>query len=568
MTVMTTPAQAHESAVPAAAPTSTAPLLLTLAWSLNTSGVTTWAARLVNALADRGRDVTFLYHPDRSAHAELPIAFHPKVSVVRASDLPPLRSDEDALHRFIPRYRDLIARMADRAGSPVVVSPNDFESSYGILGAISMQEPDLVRVIGWQHTDTEYATRVQLGYEPMLQAMVGVSGHIGRTLRERLPHRAGDIHELPYGVPVPPIPVRRDRPQRRPLRLIYTGRMDHQQKRITALIHLSDELERRGIDHRLQLLGDGPASDMVDRACSTRPFVRRLPAVPPEQVLTLLDRADAFVLGSGFEGLSVSMIEAMARGCVPIVTAVRSGASQAVEDGVSGFLTSPGPEADEPVVGRALADAVERYLAADPRQLSLAAWETARARFSMEVHAAAAERVFAHAAAAAPRPWPATTPCMFSAPNPGAQAVPGYAPDRLRRLLRMLVGKRVAFHATGRHTIELAPVLARSPATIVGFIDDDPALHGTRLWGWPIASVERAAADLGASDVIISSWMFQESIYEKTRAIYERQGITLHRLYADSSLQPASTGVTTTPKVALEDDPRWQALAQPAATRS
>ena len=96
------------------------------------------------------------------------------------------------------------------------------------------------------------------------------------------------------------------------IRLIYTGRIEHEQKRILALAHLSDELTRRVIAHQITAVGDGPAMRAFDSAIASRPHIRRLPPQSPARIAQLLSEHDAFILPSRYEGLSVSMLEAMA----------------------------------------------------------------------------------------------------------------------------------------------------------------------------------------------------------------------------------------------------------------
>ena len=84
-------------------------------------------------------------------------------------------------------------------------------------------------------------------------------------------------------------------------------------------------------------------------------------------------------------------------------------------------------------------------------------------------------------------------------------------------------------HGTGRHTRQLIEVLTRSPATIVAFTDLDRQRHGRTLCDRPIVDPGEAATT-GATDVVISSWINQQSIWGR-RAEYERQGLAVHRLY-------------------------------------
>jgi len=56
----------------------------------------------------------------------------------------------------------------------------------------------------------------------------------------------------------------------------------------------------------------------------------------PYQVQKLWQTADVCVLVSEYEGTSVSMLEAMAAGCVPVVTKV-SGTADVIQPGINGF---------------------------------------------------------------------------------------------------------------------------------------------------------------------------------------------------------------------------------------
>ncbi len=60
-------------------------------------------------------------------------------------------------------------------------------------------------------------------------------------------------------------------------------------------------------------------------------------------VTPYLKEADVYVSTSVSEGMSNALLEAMSRGVMPVVSRV-SGADDLVEEGVSGFLFSPGDE--------------------------------------------------------------------------------------------------------------------------------------------------------------------------------------------------------------------------------
>jgi hypothetical protein len=125
--------------------------------------------------------------------------------------------------------------------------------------------------------------------------------------------------------------------------------------------------------------------------------------------------------------------------------------------------------------------------------------------------------------------------CAFSSAGvtasfSGSGSVPPDGPDRLKSLLARLGGRQIVVHGVGQHTLQLASVYASCPARIVAFADDDRRHHRSSLWNWPIIAPGSASAS-GATDVVISSWMHQDAIWNR-RGIYESQGLRVHRIYA------------------------------------
>lgn len=513
-------------------PNARAGMVIALPGGLVAGGVQVWALRLANGLAERGRAVTLIVHRARDDQAGLAAVVHPGVRVVDLSYLPRLEDAGGDLSTFIPPYRAAVDQMHTATGQPVIASPNLLGDCYGIFASIVCQSPDRLRIVGWQHSPIPYDGRILEYYEPVVSRFVPVSEFMAAALRARLPHRAGDVRTLHCGADA----AKEPREVRRSggggsLRMIYVGRMENDLKRVVALVHMADALAARGVDHELTLVGDGPAAAEVDALARTRPSMKRLPAMAPHEVAGLLSSHDVLVLGSRIEGLSLSMLEAMGQGCVPVVVRTPSGVSEVIEHGVNGVLVETPEHADVRQVGAAMARGVASFSAASLAAMSAAAWKTVTSRFSMTRHLAFVEALIDQVANTQPLQWPVARPCAFTA-APGALgsgAVPADGAARLRLLLGSLDGRRVVLHGTGRHTLELAPVLTEFMDRIVGFTDDDPSRHGGRLLTLPIVGA-RAAATLHATDVVISSWMNQDLIWAR-RDQYEQAGLRVHRLY-------------------------------------
>ncbi|MGE3107840.1 MAG: glycosyltransferase [Phycisphaerales bacterium] len=534
-----------------------APVMIMLPGGFSLGGMSTWAIRLAGALS-RGaggvprRRVVVVTHDADASESPLGVAAEAAgIDVINLGGLPSLRAAAGDLRAFVPAYRDVVERLSRRAGMPCVVCPNSLGDAYGIAAAISMTHPEILRVVGWQHSDIAYDTQVLAHYEPLLSAFVGVSTHITERLRTRLARRAGDVYWVPYGVEVgEPRAVDAGASglgsAGRPIRLVYTGRLEHEQKRIGALLRLPEALAGLGVASELTLVGDGPAGAEVAGAIARtrRGLPGRLRLVDPaspDRVNEYLDSAEVFVLASRYEGLSVSMLEAMARGCVPVVTHVDSGAGDAIRHGESGLLARAPADASDEEVARSIAREIAGMVRVPGslRRMSIAASRAVRERFNLERHAALVSEVLDRVAASEPRAWPSDRACAFSASGAtGSGSVPADAGARLRGVLAQIAReskesgpgeRRVIVHGAGRHTIELGSVLAEAAVPIVGIADDDPAKWGTRLLGWRVCSPAEAAQS-GATDVIISSWLHADAVYGR-RAVYERCGVRVHHLY-------------------------------------
>ncbi len=128
--------------------------------------------------------------------------------------------------------------------------------------------------------------------------------------------------------------------------LVFVGRQTETKGFFDMLEVMHDLLEKTGrAKMRLLLVGCAPASEVARRASALlglKDFVKDYGVVHDRTALfTVLLEAHLLILPSYREGLPLTVLEAMAAGCVPLVTAV-GGIPEAVQDGYSGILVPPG----------------------------------------------------------------------------------------------------------------------------------------------------------------------------------------------------------------------------------
>ena len=259
------------------------------------------------------------------------------------------------MRRFAVTYRRTL---------PGVIVPNYGTGTYAVCALLSQRYASRLRVIGFAHTDEpEYYDHLRY-YEPIIHRFVAVSETIRDRLADRLPHRAADIEVRPYGVVLPPPRAHAYSAAGEPIRLLYAGRLVEKQKRISDLLRLVAELGARGTDFTLAVAGEGDDAAPFAQGVAALPAdVRRritlLGRLPHAEMEALWNASDVCVLTSAYEGCSISMLEAMAHGCVPVVTAV-SGARMIVREGANGYTAPVGDVA-------ALATAIGRLARARER---------------------------------------------------------------------------------------------------------------------------------------------------------------------------------------------------------
>jgi glycosyltransferase involved in cell wall biosynthesis len=519
-------------------------MLIILPAHLQVSGVTTWAVRAIRGLRERSIPAGLIVH---TAKGESVPAFLAPYVLGVVENAPPINQLNGNLDDLIPVYLRAIKAMHAITNRPVLVSPNLHGDCHGAIAIISQQHPELIRSVCWIHSDNEYELAVARRYEPILHGFLPVSKELESFTRRSIPSRKSDIFHLPHCVEIEPACSVREPMSDRRINIIYAGRLDEHQKRISTLPHLARQLNERAIDFDFRIVGDGPEMDSLTHATQSIPNVHIVGPVPLDEMSDHLGWADVWVLPSRFEGQSVAMLEALASGCLPIVTTVRSGASDAIIDGPlekqTGLCIDADWDTPVEIIAERMCDAIEHAQSLDTQTIARNAHALIRERHSIDLHINLIESLIAHAVAQPDRTWPKHLRASYSAkPNELDGSTPPDAAHRITKALESLAGKKTLIYCSGQHTKDVGSSINNSPANIIGIIDDDPNKRGSELLGYPIYTPEMIPT-LGATDLVISSWIYEDTIWSKHEAI-ESLGIRVHRLYPPEPADPSIDSVT------------------------
>jgi glycosyltransferase involved in cell wall biosynthesis len=168
----------------------------------------------------------------------------------------------------------------------------------------------------------------------------------------------------------------------------FAGRLERV-KGADLLLQAWSELDHRGA--WLALGGGGPERKQLEALAGANPTIRFLG--PMADTAPLYAAADLAVVPSRSEGLSNTLLEAMASGLAVVATAV-GGNSEVVEDGRTGRLVAPDP----PALAAALASLMNAPTIR--ARLGQAAASAVRARYDLKTTASAYEALYRRLAAA------------------------------------------------------------------------------------------------------------------------------------------------------------------------
>lgn len=216
------------------------------------------------------------------------------------------------------------------------------------------------------------------------QRLVTVAPGLLDDLRKRKVAEEARMTCIPNGVPVyPPRTQRNDSAD--PLSIIYVGRLEQEQKNIFAIPKILESVIRAGVSIQIDIVGDGPdAARLRGMLESSGANWTMSGLLSREDTIRRMQAADVLLMPSRYEGLPMTLLEAMSCGMVPVVSRLEGSTDVVVEHGVSGFLVNT---LDDSSFSEALIRlAKDRILLTT---MSLSAQETIRARFSIEFMASA-----------------------------------------------------------------------------------------------------------------------------------------------------------------------------------
>ncbi len=211
-----------------------------------------------------------------------------------------------------------------------------------IVAALGIESFDFMRYvpsdclrIAMVQSDDPGLYRYVSTYAEWIDVVVAVSLEIYRRTTEAIGSNRASVSYQPYGVPMPEAaatPIRANA-----LRVLYLGRVEEEQKRIGLMMRIMRKTLESDCAIQWTVAGDGDLLPGMRKEFADQPEeVTCLGPVPYAEVPGLFKRHDVYFLCSNYEGLPLSLLEAMGGGLVPVVSDLPSGISEVV-DSINGI---------------------------------------------------------------------------------------------------------------------------------------------------------------------------------------------------------------------------------------
>ncbi|HOK78517.1 MAG TPA: glycosyltransferase [Verrucomicrobiota bacterium] len=199
------------------------------------------------------------------------------------------------------------------------------------------------RRIGVLHTDTPGLASWLRQLRGLVDGALCVSRPLLDLVRRELPELGEERTAwLPYPVAREQTEAAQQPMASRPIVLGFAGRLSFEQKRVDRFPLLIEALDQLKVDFRFEFLGDGPQGTWLKRQFLNDPRVKFHGRLSGSDYWDVLRTWDAIVFVSDYEGLPISLIEAMAVGVLPVMPSVGSGADPYVRDVREDLLYPPG----------------------------------------------------------------------------------------------------------------------------------------------------------------------------------------------------------------------------------
>ena len=119
--------------------------------------------------------------------------------------------------------------------------------------------------------------------------------------------------------------------------LLYVGRLEYNQKKVIRILHLWKELENKYPDWNLIIVGDGPEKESLIKYTESN-NLQRVEFKGFKNPIEYYRKCPIILMTSDYEGLPLTLIEAISFGTIPIVYESFTSIHDIIKNGENGII--------------------------------------------------------------------------------------------------------------------------------------------------------------------------------------------------------------------------------------
>lgn len=289
-------------------------------------GVETWTFKMAAQLQRKGYNTAFI---TKSA-AELEI----KPEGIKVIELHNLTLEKDKIQKCM----DTIY-----AHLPCTIICNFPQWIFAAACMAKKLSPEDIHTVAVVHNDEDLYYNAYTKLKDYIDLCLVISSRTCKKLVERgFPEEK--IKLLQWDVPMKKQLKRGYSDPGEPVRIGYAGRLVTTAKRVDLLIRVAERLDQKGCDYILEIAGSGSYEENMRQQIQSLNLQHRIILsgfLKRNLIPQFWERQDIMISCSEREGHSISQVEAMASGAVPVITDT-SGARDDVDDGYNGYVVEVG----------------------------------------------------------------------------------------------------------------------------------------------------------------------------------------------------------------------------------
>lgn len=301
-------------------------IIIDLAEGVQLGGIETWTYTVARELREIGADVEI---------------FARKTQMQPPEDIAPCFSWMDIEYK---NFRDNVLILAQEliSRSPCTVIINKHTQILYAAYLARKAADAQIRIISVMHNDEIALYRRQRRIEDITDCICCVSKRIKEKLVREFGISPDKVYYKESPVYIPSPVFHRDYTEEgsEPIKVGYAARLTKFQKRADLFPDLIMELQKRQVNYHLTILGDGAYKEKLMDFVAAEGLEERVSILgrkPHQEVIDFWKTQDIFISFSDFEGVGLSLLEAMSQGVIPIETDV-AGSEEFVKNGKNGYI--------------------------------------------------------------------------------------------------------------------------------------------------------------------------------------------------------------------------------------